>query len=186
MPNVPFWLAKQYYARLRRAAYDAVVREAVAAGRIRVPLRLADTDDKALAAWHTWSGRHPSGFGNWNWERLLQRAWRRPSAFHVAVWSGEQLCGLGVGRLSKRRLSGVRHTLSVHFIESAHARDHPLRHQIATLVIAAAETYGSLAGVPRIRLIDPLSGVMPLYAGLGYTVVREAGQTVYCERRILP
>ncbi len=115
MPMVPFWLAKQHYARLRRAAYDEVVSEAVAAGGVRGPLRLAGTDQEAVTAWRTtWSGPHPSGFGNWHWERILRRAWRRPSAFHVAVWSGEQLWGLGVGRLSKRRLSGVRHTLSVH------------------------------------------------------------------------
>ena len=99
MPNVPFWLAKQHYAGLRRTAFDDVERDAIARV-IRVPLRLADTDEETLAVWRsTWRDAHPSGFGNWNWERILRRAWRRPSAFHVAVWSGEQLCGLGVGRL---------------------------------------------------------------------------------------
>jgi hypothetical protein len=187
MPNVPFWLAKQHYARLRRIAYDQVVGEAVTAGGIRVPLRLSDGDGEAVAAWHTtWSGSHPSGFGNWNWERILRRAWRRPSAFHVAVWSGEQLCGLGAGRLSKRRLSGVRHTLSVHFIESAHARHHPLRHQVAALVVTAAEAYGTLAGVSRVRLMEPLPGTIHLYEGFGYTVVWKAGRPLYCERRISP
>jgi hypothetical protein len=187
MPNVPFWLTKQHYARLRRAAYDAVVREAVASGGIRVPLCLADTDREAVTTWHTtWSGAHPSGFGNWNWEHILRRAWRRPSAFHVAVWSGEQLCGLGVGRLSKRRPSGVRHTLSVHFIESAHTRDHPLRRHVAALVITAAEAYGTLTGVRRIRLIEPLAGVIRFYEDFGYVVVRKAGRPLYCERRILP
>lgn len=88
------------------------------------------------------------------------------------------LCGLGVGRLSKRRLSGVRHTLSVHFIESAHTLDHPLRRLIAPLVIAAAEAYGVVAGVSRIRLIDPLPGMVRRYEGFGYTVVRKAGRAV--------
>src|SRR5829696_10223196 len=112
MPNVPFWLAKQHYARLRRNAFDAVVRDAVDGGGLRVPLRLTETDEKTLDAWRTsWNEPHPSGFGNWNWDRFLRRAWRRPSAFHVAVWSGNTLCGLGVGRLSKRRLTGVRHTI---------------------------------------------------------------------------
>jgi hypothetical protein len=86
MPNLPFWLAKQRYAHLRRSAYDLVVHDAIDAGGIRVPLRLTDTDEETLEAWRmTWSGTHPSGFGNWNWERILRRAWRRPSAFHVAV-----------------------------------------------------------------------------------------------------
>jgi hypothetical protein len=186
MPNVPFWLAKQHYARLRRAACEEVIHEAVTAGGINVPLHIAETDEETLAAWRTWTDAHPSGFGNWDWERILRRAWRRPSAFHAAVWSGDVLCGLGVGRLSKRRLTGRRHTLSVHFIESAHTRDHPLRRRIGPLIVSAAETYGSLAGVSRILLIEPLAGVVPLYESLGYTVVQKAGQPVYCERRILP
>jgi hypothetical protein len=101
------------------------------------------------------------------------------------VWSGADLCGLGVGRLSKRRLSGVRHTVSVHYIESAHARDHPLRYLIAPLVIAAAEAYASLLGCTRIRLIEPLPGIIPMYEDLGFAVAWKAGQPVYCERRIL-
>lgn len=105
---------------------------------------------------------------------------------HVAIWSGERLCGLGVGRTSRRRAFGVRHTVSVHFIESAHDRDHPLRHAVATLVIAAAESYGRLLGATRIRLIEPLSGVIPLYERLGFVVAWKAGQPVYCDRRIPP
>jgi hypothetical protein len=185
MPNLPFWLVKQHYARLRQQAYDDIVQEAVEAGGVRVPLRLADTDEETLVAWRTaWRGDHPSGYGNWNWDRILRRAWRRPSAFHVALWSGEQLCGLGVGRLSKRTLVGVRHTISVHFIESAHDARHPLRRRVAPLVISAAEAYGKLAGASRIRLMEPLPGIVSLYEGLGFTVARKAGQSVYCERRI--
>lgn len=187
MPNVPFWLAKQYYARTRKRAFDSVVRDAVGSGAIRVPLRLAETDAATVTAWRArWRSGHPSGFGNWDWERILQRAWRRPSAFHMAVWSGDDLCGLAVGRLSKRRPLGVRHTLSLHFMESAHDERHPLRHFIAKLVIAAADAYGRLAGASRLRLIEPLPGVVRYYEDLGFTVVRKAGQPVYCERRILP
>jgi hypothetical protein len=187
MPNIPFWLAKQHYARLRRQAFASVIRDAVHSGAIRAPLQLAHTDEDTIAAWRaTWRGSHPSGFGNWDWERILRRAWRRPSAFHVAVWSGDRLCGLGVGRLSKRRPLGVRHTLSLHFIESAHDDLHPLRGSIAALVIAAADAYGRLAGASRLRLIEPLSGVLRYYEDLGFAVARKAGQPVYCERRILP
>jgi hypothetical protein len=187
MPNVPFWLAKQYYARLRRQAFASVVRDAVLSGAIREPVHLTQTDDETVAAWRaTWRGSHPSGFGNWDWERILRRAWRRPSAFHVAVWSGDRLCGLGVGRLSKRRPLGVRHTLSLHFIESAHDDHHPLRGSIAALVIAAADSYGRLAGASRLRLMEPLPGVVRYYEDFGFAVARKAGQPVYCERRILP
>jgi|GEM_PF-2923183 len=187
MPNLHFWRAKQDYARRRRIAYDTVRGEAAQTGFISVPLRIEETNEHTVAAWQaTWRGPHPSGAGSWDWDRLLRRAWRRPSAFHVAIWSGEVLCGLGVGRVSKRRAFGLRHTISVHFVESAHDRGHPLRYTIATLVIAAAVAYGKLLGATRIRLIEPLPGVIPLYERLGFTVAWKAGQPVYCERRIKP
>jgi hypothetical protein len=187
MPISAYRLAQQYYARLRRNAYDQVEREVWEAGFVRVPLRITDTDAHTVAAWRAqWGGAHPTGDGNWEWDRILARAWRRPAAFHVAIWSGEHLCGLAVGRASKRRLTGVRHTISVHFIESAHSIDHPLRHRIAPLVIAAAVGYGRQLGAWRIRLINPLPGALPLYERYGFTVARKAGQSLYCERRISP
>jgi hypothetical protein len=187
MPNIPFWLAKQHYARLRRQAYAEVVRDAAQAEGIRVPLLLADSNEQTLEVWrNTWRATHPSGFGNWDWDALLRRAWRRPAAMHLAIWSGERLCGLSVGRMSRRRPSGVRHTISIRFIESAHERDHPLRHLIVPLAIAAAETYGRLAGAWRLRLMEPLPGLLRYYEDFGFEVARKAGQPVYCERRILP
>lgn len=168
MPNVPFWLAKQHYARLRRRAYELVEHEALQTGFVRCPLQILDTDEQTVALWRaTWKDEHPTGYGSWDWERLLTRAWRRPSAFHVAVWSGDALCGLGVGRLSRRRAGGVRHTVSVHFIESAHDVRHPLRHRVAALVIAAAEAYGRHLGASRIRLLEPLPGVLGMYQAYG-------------------
>lgn len=179
MPISPYRLAQQYYAGLRRRAYDLVEQEALRSSFVTVPHRLADTDAHTVEVWRaTWQVPHPAGFGNWPWDRLLARAWRRPSAFHVAVWSEKHLCGLGVGRLSKRRLVGVRHTISVHYVESAHDPQHPLRRRIAALVIAAAEAYGRHAGASRIRLIQPLPGVIRLYEDEGFTVAHKAGQPV--------
>lgn len=152
MPISAYHFAQQYYGRLRRRAYDSVEREVYETHFVRVPLRLTETDEHTVAAWRaTWQRPHPTGEGSWSWDRILARAWRRPSAFHVAVWSGEHLCGLGVSRLSKRRLMGIRHTISVHFIESAHDDNHPLRRRIAALVIAAAVAYGREVGASRIR-----------------------------------
>lgn len=187
MPISAYRLAHQYYARLRRRAYDLVEREVLKAGFVHVPLRITETDEHTVAVWYAaWRGRHPTGYGNWEWDRILAKARRRPSAFHVALWSGETLCGLAVGRLSKRRLVGVRHTVSVHFMESSHDAYHPLRGSVAALVIAAAEAYGREVQASRVRLVDPLPGVVRLYENYGFTVARKRGQSVYCERRILP
>src|SRR5690349_15229613 len=103
MRDPAFQRAQQYYARLRQSAYDLVRDDALASALVTVPLRLADCDPHTLSVWRTnWTGPHPSGWGGWDWEPLLRRAWRHPSAFHLAVWSGKTLCGLAVGRVSDR------------------------------------------------------------------------------------
>lgn len=181
----PYRLALARYAYIRAVAYEIVRDEAVDCGLAGPSLRLTDIDVHALEVWRsTWHGRHPSGDGGWDWERISRPLRRRPSAFHVAVWSGERLCGLAVGRPSARRAGGVRHTLSIHYMEAAPDQGHPLRRRVALLVTAAAEVYGRGLGASRVRLIDPVPGALRLYIGLGFAVARFRGGPVYCEREI--
>jgi hypothetical protein len=181
----PFWLALVRYARTRRIAYDEVVEQALRDGVAGASLRLTDIDQGVLAVWsETWQGRHRSGDGGWDWERIFKPLRRRPAAFHVAIWSGDRLCGLAAGRVSTRRAGGVRHTVSVHFIESAPDLDQPLRGRVALLAITAAEVYGRALGASRLWLIDPLPGALPLYRRLGFKVAPSRGRPVYCEREI--
>lgn len=187
MPVSLFRQAQSYYAGLRRIAYDHAAGEALVRGVHRAPVRLADTDEQTIAVWRsTWTGRHPSGAGGWPWDVLLRKAWRRPSAFHLAIWSGGELCGLAVGRLSRRRVLGIRHTLSVHFMEGSPHPRHPLKGDVALLVIVAADAYARAMGAHRLRLMNPLPGALPIYLRYGFTVARVTGQAVYCERRIQP
>lgn len=185
MPISQFHRAKERHARIRQSAFEIVRREALRSGLVTVPLRLSQCDEHTLAVWRaTWNGPHPSGFGTWEWEPILRRAWRRPTAFHLAIWSGDLLCGLAVGRLSRKRPSGLRHTISLHLVESAPSRSHPLRGVIAVLAFGAAEQYGRAHGASRLRLVAPLPGLLSWYAGLGFGIARKGGQAVYCERRI--
>lgn len=181
----PFWLALARYARTRRIAYDEVVEQAVRGGVADASLRLTDIDHGVLDTWKvTWRTRNRSGDGGWNWERIFHPLRRRPAAFHVAIWSGDQLCGLAAGRVSAKRAGGVRHTVSIHFIESSPDRDQPLRGRVALLAITAAEVYGRALGASRIWLIDPLPGALPLYGKLGFKVALARGCPVYCEKEI--
>ena len=182
MPDSEYHQALQRYARLRRLAYDLAERLATpAAGSIR----LTGIDPHALDAWRTtWNRAHPLGYGGWDWSGLVERICRRPSAFQVAIWSGEQLCGLAVGRMSKRRPSGQRHTVSVHFLEGNPSRQHPLRGKVAAIALAVAEAYGDVLGAWRIRLIDPLPGVYRNYERLGFTIAGPSATRLYFEKRI--
>jgi hypothetical protein len=182
MPDSEYHRALQRYARLRRLAYDLAERLAAPASG---SIRLTDIDAQALDVWRaTWDRAHPLGYGGWDWSGLVERISRRPSAFQVAIWSGEQLCGLAVGRVSRRRASGRRHTLSVHFLEGNPHREHPLRGRVAEIAIAAAEAYADGLGAWRVRLIDPLPGVFRTYQRLGFTIARESASRLYFEKRI--
>jgi hypothetical protein len=88
------------------------------------------------------------------------------------------------GRPSKRRPSGGRHLLSLHYLEGNPSRDHPLRGHVAALALDAAESYAAALGISRVRLVNPLPGVIRLYERLGYRIVPEQGSRVYLEKRI--
>jgi hypothetical protein len=184
MRDSEYQQALQRYARLRRLAYELVERVGDPGGATGI--RLTDIDSSALDAWRsTWIRAHPLGYGGWDWDGLVARVCTRPSAFHVAIWSGGELCGLAIGRLSKRRPSGRRHTISVHYLEGNPRRGHPLRGKVAPLAVAAAEAYGDIVGAWRIRLIDPLPGVFRTYQRLGFAIARDAHTPLYFEKRIV-
>lgn len=185
IPERSFSFARRKYARLRREAFDRVTRDARILGIVGDDVRLTEIDDAALEAWRqSWRGRHPSGDGGWNWERIVRPLHRRPSAFHVAIWSGDRLCGLAAGRMSAKRRDDVRHTISVHYMEADPNPARPLVGLITFLVIRSAEAYARRLGASRIRLVEPLRGVLHLYLNFGFMVAWKGKKPVYCEKGI--
>jgi len=181
----PFRLALDRYARIRQGAYEFVVEETIRLGHTGPELSLTGIDDRAAAAWSAnWRDTHPSGDGGWDWDQLARKFLRRPSAFHLAVWYEGRLCGLAVGRMSRRRRSAVRHTVSIHYMEREPGSGHPLSGTISVLVFTAAEQYGKRLGASRLRLMDPLPGLLRYYSQLGFTIASLPGNRIYCERRI--
>jgi len=181
----PFQSAVARCARIRRGAYDRTISDALEQGLAGPSLRLTDIDAETLLAWkRTWRGTRAPGAGGWDWETLWKRFRRRPTALQLAIWDGDELCGLALGRVSRRRALGVRHTVSVHYMEASPEPEHPLAGLIAALVIAAAERYGEALGASRLRLMDPLPGLMGYYRKLGFTIALLPGRRVYFEKRI--
>jgi hypothetical protein len=177
-----FRLACVRYARLRRAAYEHVAAEASAAGLLCTHFK--DIDDDVLREWRcSWPPRGDR-YGGWDWEAIARPLLRRPSALPLALYADDRLVGLAAGRCSRRRASGTRRTLSIAYIEADPDRAHPLRGQVGLLVTTAASTYGAALGVGRLRLLDPLPGVWPLYRKLGFSLAREGGRSVYFERAV--
>lgn len=179
--------AKLRHAEIRSEAYAAAREDAIADGLCGPALRLADIDDRALEVWRaTWTGAHPSGAGGWSWAGLVEQRPRRAATLPVAIWYGTDLCGLALGCVSRRRLTGARHTISLTHVER---RPEPppvrLRGLIVPLVVAVAENYGRALLASRLRLRNPDPGLLRYYRDvLGFTVAWKDCRAVYCERRI--
>lgn len=174
-----------HYRALQQMACWRAQNAVVRTGAVRAPVAMRLYNVMAEAAWHSdWQGRrHPTGSGGWSWPEIVRTRWKRPSAFRLAIWSGSTLCGLAIGRPSRRSLAGSRTTLSVNLIEGAPFA-HPLQGAIAVITTTYATEYGRLVGSSRVRLMDPLPGVIDTYAALGFSIILRGGQTLYCEREI--
>ena len=186
MPTSEFREAQERYARIRRSVYDAVQDLVVTQWSVPAAVHLTDINGYALETRRrTWTFPHWSGSGGWNWDALARPVLRRPSGFPLAVWSGDQLLGLAVGRPSKRRATHRRHMLSIHFVETHPDPRHPLRSHVLQIVFEAAEQYGRALGAERLRLIAPLPALMPLYLDARFRIAGRYGHELYLERAII-
>lgn len=146
---------------------------------------MTSIDARGLAAWRQhWTETHPSGVGRWDWEEHARGFRRDPIAFTLALWYDKQLCALAAGRASERRASGERAAVSIHYVQSAPTRAHPLKRKVVPITVAAAEWYGRLIGASYVRIISPLEGALPIYLEAGFTVVRARGTIVSYEKEI--
>jgi hypothetical protein len=180
-----FRLVQVRYQAIRRTAYDAALirlSEAVPPGAL---LRLTPISRKAVAAWREqWNDRvHPSGVA-WDWSLIADQCRYNPKLFHIAIWSGDTLCGLAVGHLSPESARGVRHTISLERVAGAPVGEHPLKGMVLSIAFTTAIEFGKFFGATRLRLMHPVSGMIARYEALGFTVVRKHNQVLYCEKEI--
>ena len=140
-----------------------------------IRVRITGIDSKALTAYTTtWQGRHPSGYGGFDWSRLWHRVCRHDRrSFHCALWHGPVLCGLAIG--SVPRGHGA---LTLRYMEGR-PNGHPLQGHVARIVLAAAEYYAEGLSLPRVRIENPAPGVETLYRNLGFTLAHREGVVRY-------
>lgn len=141
-------------------------------------LRLTVIDASALDARDAqWSTFPPNDPGNFDWRHDVGLRRKDTAPFHVAVWHGETLCGLGLGRKRRNRVD-------LELMEGSPDPNHPLKHLIRFCVDEAALTFARDAGAKILRLVDPLPGALPLYEAMGFRVVRSRTGDLYCEREV--
>jgi len=188
MPASSFRSATDRYLAKRHAAYKAAMERiptlfrAIRPDLVDVPLKFTTIDAWALHAWETqWRPRFRGGDGEWDWrrERFGYQNW--PARFDVAVWSGEDLCGLGIGKPSKASTF-----LAVNLLEGSPVSDHPLKGAIRFCVVEAAIAYAELLECRELRLMRPLPGAVPLYVDMGFSLAPPLDRPPYCFLRIQP
>lgn len=182
-----FQQAKARHREFRLVAYETARRDALTAYALGPELRLEDVDAHALEVWRTrWARRrHAIGAGGWDWSSLVERQPRRAAILPLAIWYGDDLCGLALGRASRRRASGVRHTITITHAERRPEPPEVLLHGlIVPISVSVGRNYGAALGAKRLRLRNPDPKLLRYYQLLGFRVAWRGGRPVYCEQEI--
>ena len=151
--------AERRYAMYRQLAYEDTI------SRIKLPKRyqLEGIGFAALKSFDkVW--RSHKRLVKWDWLDQAQR-WKRTdhSRLELAVWQDGELCGLMIGRTSKRKT--IVYVLG---IEGA-PYSHPLKGYIIPLALEVAEAYAVAVGAKELRLDKPAAILVARYEKLGYT-----------------
>jgi hypothetical protein len=167
--------AEAHYRGVRRSVFQEVQGELSAAG---IGIELRPIDAAALAAFETWQDR----LVDWPWPQMIAD-WRRswPERFELAIWSGDILCGLALGRPSP----GPSH-MSLHYMEGNPDETHPLIWKVTAVVTSALEAYAIALGKAELRMVDPFPEMVPFYCSrvMGFELVTPRRGVPYCRRSI--
>jgi hypothetical protein len=172
-----------------RARYAAVLRAACTfalddlAPYLGAPCALTRITARVLGVWRTtWLPVAPphAGAGGWDWARIVAAQPRSPDNLDLAIWSGDVLCGLMVGRPSRSRTR-----LLLELVEGAPFVPHPLQGRVLDVSLLVAEYYARGVGARRLRLMNPLRGMQGRYiARYGFGPAVAAGRQTYQEREV--
>lgn len=98
-----------------------------------------------------------------------------PKHFEAALWHGDVMCGLAVGKASSGRAA-----LNIRLLEGNPAPAHPLRGLVAPFLLIAADRHARALGRRQLRLVEPLPEALPIYRRLGFQLAPEGTKPTYC------
>ncbi|RYY01728.1 MAG: hypothetical protein EOO53_16000 [Gammaproteobacteria bacterium] len=136
--------------------YDTLRNEARAIASQELPnylrraAKLKGIDAGALSAARLWDD-DPERLVSWDWNFASRYIHRYPKAFDLAIWVGNKLCTLALGRPS---YNGT--FMRLDFIEKA-PTNCPFSSEMVPISILAYETYAKRIGAKQFRIIDPIN-----------------------------
>ena len=141
-------------------------------------IRFTTITSATLGAWQKQWAEHSARSVAWPWTDMLADYRRHhPSRFELALWSGDVLCGLAVGRTGSAYCS-------IEYLEGSPLAGHPLKRQVIPAALTALLAYSAVLGKGEMRLVEPLAPLVPIYAARGFVLVEPRGERPYCVRRI--
>lgn len=132
--------------------------------------RLRDIDDAAIAAAATWY---------FPWKRIMGQTRPYFRRFEAALWCGGNLYGLVAGRASRGP-----DNITVHFLERA-SSDNPFAGYFARIAFDAADNYAKLIGRQRVKLKNPVAGVIPTYQAMNFSIAETIKGNIYYARQVM-
>lgn len=149
-------------------------------------VKITKIDPNALRVWtETWknvSARKPPD-GGWDWvykTKLLEKRYKK-YFIGIAVWGeGCSLCGLAL--CSRSRGNDV---LSIHYVEGAPSKDHPLKGYVFNIINTVLLEYAGIIKANGIRIMEPVNSLISFYKIYEYELHNKTllGKR-YCEKRM--
>lgn len=127
-------------------------------------LRLIDL--AALYAQAQWpiDAAHGRQIG-WSWSDALRQYRQNYMArIELAIWNGDELCGLMLGKASEGRL-----VVKVNFLQGSTSPHHALKGWIAAISTRCAELFAEAIGAEWVAIQEPMEGLIEYYGDLGFT-----------------
>ncbi|WP_298150933.1 hypothetical protein [Flavobacterium sp.] len=172
--GIRFREKEQLFWEYREATHSMVASEM--SDEFSLDMRLTDINAEALYQISTWRSqyhgelkRSPPG---WDWTKEVIKYRRRPRRVELAIWSGSDLCGLVIGRVSDRRV-----VASIHLIES-NPGQHPLRGYIAPIAVRWLSTFAVMISCREIAIERPVAELIEYYQELGFVDAITKGKKI--------
>lgn len=142
------------------------------------PVRFATITAATLDAWREQWARHPARPVAWPWDAMVaDYRHSHPSRFDLAVWSGDALSGLSIGRKGSAYCS-------IEYLEGSPVVGHSLKGQVIPAALTALLGYATVLGRAEMRLVEPLAPLVPVYEARGFLLVEPRGERSYCVRKV--
>jgi hypothetical protein len=120
-------------------------------------IRFEPIDAVAVAVTDTWES------SSYPWASVAQWKLKDAKGFDLAIWYGDELCGLCYATPRKSRLR-----IKIILLEAKPDVDHSLKGMIAPFALMAVELYARILGCRTIEIQHPEPGAVAYYKALGF------------------